>query len=532
MVLPSKKIILSIGLLTLALLLAGLVLGFYSITNMKEIVSDQFNQQQLELAQHAARQLENQFLNITQDLTTLNQSPSVQYLERVSWANRIKITLSTMRDTGVLEIGRVDGQGKQTQAVTIADEIRTSPVAPKFEEVLSWARRDENKNSALFAKPPEEIAGRSQQQVMTLVLPTYLNSADDAHPVPSHQFAGFIYLLLDTDSFVSQMVKDIRSGKTGYAWVIDQQGNFLYHPVKEFIGKNAFEVREQQGVKISFAKINQIQKEKMLRGEQGTSSYVSGWHRGVTGDIKKLIAFAPIRLHLPPQSLNWSVAVAAPVTEVDEVIHTAYTRQFVMQGVILFAILFGGLFVIGYELQNAKILNEIEEKTRELRRSEERYKKLVESAKDIIFSINRESRFLSINTFGANFLSGAVFEKNLPHGPNHHSELPQDFLGKSIFDFLPPDGPFDPKSIEEIWETGRGKVFEHIFPDRGPIDKFEYPVAGHQRRTGARSRASWAFPGISPKRKKSKNRCSTPRSWPRWGCWRPGWPTRSIILWE
>ena len=324
MVLPSKKIILSIGLLTLVLLLAGLILGFYSITNMKEIVSDQFNQQQLELAQHAARQLENQFLNITQDLTTLNQSPSVQYLERVSWANRIKITLSTMRDTGVLEIGRVDGQGKQTQAVTIADKIRTSPVAPKFEEVLSWARRDENKNSALFAKPPEEIAGRSQQQVMTLVLPTYLNSADDAHPVPSHQFAGFIYLLLNTDTFVSQMVKDIRSGKTGYAWVIDQQGNFLYHPVKEFIGKNAFEVREQQGAKISFAKINQIQKEKMLRGEQGTSFYVSGWHRGVTGDIKKLIAFAPIRLHLPPQSLNWSVAVAAPVTEVDEVIHIAY----------------------------------------------------------------------------------------------------------------------------------------------------------------------------------------------------------------
>ena len=147
------------------------------------------------------------------------------------------------------------------------------------------------------------------------------------------------------------MVKDIRSGKTGYAWVIDQQGNFLYHPVKEFIGKNAFEVREQRGVKISFAKINQIQKEKMLRGEQGTSFYVSGWHRGVTGDIKKLIAFAPIRLHLPPQSLNWSVAVAAPVTEVDEVIHTAYTRQFIMQGFILFAILLGSLFIIGYELQ-------------------------------------------------------------------------------------------------------------------------------------------------------------------------------------
>ncbi len=115
--------------LTVTLLIAGLIVGFYSLRYMKEIVSDQFNQQQLELATHAARQLENKFSNIIQDLKTLNQSPSVQYLEKVSWANRIKITLSTMQETGVLEIGRVSVSGKSLFAVTDKQEIRMVSVS-------------------------------------------------------------------------------------------------------------------------------------------------------------------------------------------------------------------------------------------------------------------------------------------------------------------------------------------------------------------------------------------------------------------
>jgi hypothetical protein len=154
------------------------------------------------------------------------------------------------------------------------------------------------------------------------------------------------------------MIRDIRSGKTGYAWAIDNQGNFIYHPVNEFIGKNAFEIREQRGPKISFDQINRIQKEKMLQGESGTSWYVSGWHRGVQGNIKKLIAYAPIRILGPTQRPNWAVAVVAPTTEVDEVIHTPYGWQFVMQGIIIFALLLGGLVVLGLEWRYTRTLEE------------------------------------------------------------------------------------------------------------------------------------------------------------------------------
>ncbi|MBI5605329.1 MAG: PAS domain-containing protein [Deltaproteobacteria bacterium] len=468
MFIQTKKFILSIGLLTVALLIAGLIVGFYSLRYMKEIVSEQFNQQQLELATHAGRQLENQFLNMIQDVTILNQSPSVQYLEKVSWANRIKITLSTLQETGVLEIGRVDGSGKKCFAVTSKEEVRIVPGPYASQEPFLWSKKPEHKNRISLV-PANLKNGTTGRPIMKIIIPTYLESVDDAHPVALHRYAGYIYLLLDTRYFVAEMLKEIRSGKTGYAWAIDNDGNFIYHPVPEFIGKNAFEVRGQREAKISFDQINRIQKEKMLRGVQGTSSYVSGWHRGMRGNINKLIAYAPVRLRGTSPSITWAVAVVAPATEVDEVIHAAYLWQFIMQGFIIFAIILGSLSIIGYEWQYAKTLkSEVERKTKDLQRSEEQYKKLVEGAQDIIFSADRQGRFLSLNRYGANFLRGELFDPETQESlkTRHYVDHTGKFIGKELAEFFPPNGFFHPQLIEEIWRTGRPKTIEHTFKIR------------------------------------------------------------------
>jgi two-component system, NtrC family, sensor kinase len=469
MFIKTKRFILGIGFFTVALLIAGLIVGFYSLRYMKEIVSEQFNQQQLELAQHAARQLENQFANLIQDLTTLNQSPSVQYLEKISWANRIKITLSAMQEAGVLELGRVNASGNTSYSVTQTGEVKNIPGPYEKEDPFQWAHNPENKNK-IFLFPAQDAKSRTKKRVIRIVIPTYLEAADDAHPAPNHQFAGYIYLLLDTEYFVAQMLKDIRSGKTGYAWAIDNQGEFIYHPVPEFIGKNAFEIRGQREGKLSFDQINRIQKDKMLRGEQGTSWYVSGWHRGMRGNIKKLIAYSPVRLQGTSSGLNWAVAVVAPVTEVDEVIHTAYVWQFIMQGFIIFAIILGSLAIIGFEWQYTKALkSEVENKTSDLQRSEERYKKLIEGAQDIIFSVDRQGTFLSLNRYGANFLSGRLFNPERDPGPRvtHYEDYFDKFSGKRLMDFLSGQGGFDPQWIEEVWQTGRAKNMEHALSIEG-----------------------------------------------------------------
>ena len=174
MFIKTKKFILGIGIFTVTLLIAGLVVGFYSLRYMKEVVGNQFNQQQLELATHASRQLENKFSNIIQDLKTLNQSPSVQYLEKVSWANRIKITLSTMQETGVLEIGRVSGSGKSLFAVTDKQDVRMVSVSEAGRDLFLWSKRTENKNKVSLI-PASQEKDLSTRPIMKIVIPTYLN---------------------------------------------------------------------------------------------------------------------------------------------------------------------------------------------------------------------------------------------------------------------------------------------------------------------------------------------------------------------
>ncbi len=142
-------------------------------------------------------------------------------------------------------------------------------VSEAAQDPFLWSKRLENKNRVSLIPAYKENSA-AVRPVMKIVIPTYLEAVDDAHPVSRSSVCRlFISHCSTREYFVTQMLKDIRSGKTGYAWAIDNDGNFIYHPVPEFIGKNAFEVRGQREAKISFDQINRIQKEKMLRRPAG-----------------------------------------------------------------------------------------------------------------------------------------------------------------------------------------------------------------------------------------------------------------------
>ena len=293
----------------LILLGTSIYLGFKSANQMREIVKEDFNQQQLVLARHTASLLEQNINFLKRELSTLNFSPSIQYLEPLTWANRMRATLASVREEGLVEILRIDAAGQRAHLVDGRglDHITTG----SFTEApyLEWAANPENKSLVYVSPVSSQVPNFVGRLITVMAVPTYEVSVDESHPQPSGAFAGVLVFYIDSQQLASKFTQQIKSGKTGYAWIMDNQGIFLTHPERDFIGKNAFTVRQERMPAISFDAINEIQREKMLTGKEGWGTYISGWHRGVWGEagaIQKLIAYAPVHLGDPAlvQSAN------------------------------------------------------------------------------------------------------------------------------------------------------------------------------------------------------------------------------------
>ncbi|MFZ5994191.1 MAG: sensor histidine kinase [Thermodesulfobacteriota bacterium] len=472
---PPKKTILpyrgkSVAIAVYAamvLLLGGaLFLSIFLERQTRKIAVEQFNQQQLLLARYATRQLQNNLELVCDELRVLNYSPSLQYLESVAWARRIEITMSVLKQSGVLLISRIDQDGKKEYSVDSYGKHFILDINHRagIKDTLALASTTDNKGKIFISDAFRDEERYPGKLLLTISIPTYQESIDQAHPVPTGNFVGITQVTLDITTFVKRIVMDIRSGETGYAWVIDDRGIFLYHPLAEFIGANAFEARPKKAPKISFVRIHRIQKERMLAGREGTSWYISGWHRETKGPIEKLIAYTPVIVGPSGSRPSWSVAVVAPISEVEAVIKKDLTRLHVLHGVIVLSIIMVGLTAFMYERRwERKLAEEVEEKTHSLKRSEERYRSLVENAKDMIYSLDRDGNILSINRYAANLLS-----RNLPAIPFRSLEG-RNFLKMCAWDNL------NLAVIHKVFDVGNPQDLEH----RAEIGRKEYWFSTH-----------------------------------------------------
>jgi signal transduction histidine kinase len=458
----ALALLLSINLVLLGI---GLYLGFKSADQMRQIVREDFNEQQLVLARHTAGLLEQDINFLKRELATLNFSPSIQYLEKLTWANRMRATLSSVRDEGVVEIHRIDAEGARSYLVNERglDHIVTGVIQDAA--YLQWARSPENKDRTYVEPVSLEVPNYVGRLIMVMAVPTYEVSVDESHPHPSGAWSGVLAFYIDAQTLASKFTRQIKSGKTGYAWIMDNQGTFLSHPERDFIGKNAFTVRKERAAAISFAAINVIQREKMLTGQEGTGTYISGWHGGMAGEIHKLIAYAPVRLADPAFVQNhkifpsWSVAVVAPASEVEGVVHSLYLRQFFMQAIIGILVLSATIVMLNfrYERQfSANLEEEVGRQKEKLQKTEARYQALVENAADLIYTVDGDGRILSMNRFASDLFARPLAKKR--------ADLvnPEDFLGHTLYDiFSQKSADFHMQWLEEVKKTGKALSKRH-----------------------------------------------------------------------
>lgn len=256
--------------------------------------------------------------------------------------------------------------------------------------------------------------------------------------------AGRLLLVFEINPtlLVRPFLKDIRSGQLGYAWLIDGQGRLIYHHISDFIGKMSFQARPERNPDISYEEINRIQREKMIQGREGAGFYYSGWHRGTTGRIKKLIAYTPVSISIsPPQT--WSLAVVSPVYDMEAVVKHRHTWQFLLEvfSVSIIVIALGALIYLETRWSTT-LSRQVETRTEDLRRSEERYRLLVESAEDYIFTIDLNKVLQSMNSYTAKFFGGS----------------PEDLIGKGFGDLFPADIAIRlEKEVDNVFRYGKSR---------------------------------------------------------------------------
>lgn len=401
-----------------------LILGWMSAKKVREVVTEDFNQQQLALARHAAAQIENSIDTLKREIVLLSLSPTIQYAEPPYPEYRLNIAFSSVSDSGVREIRLLDKMTHKAYVVSDVKEYHSQELSEDDIAYLDWGRKEENRGHVYLTDVTTVISGQSKALLMKMILPVWQISSSHEHKVPTNNFSGVLIFSFDVNGLIKDLINEIRSGKTGYAWVLDENGIFVHHREESFIGENAFEVRKGKQPQISFHKINEIQKDKMLKGEEGTSWYISGWHGGIEGQIKKMIAYTPINLKDKYQHHLWSVAVVAPVSEIEGAIHSIHLQQFVLQALIIFIIIAGGLIINFMMLTWSNMLElEVARKTIELKKSEQRYKSLVENAEDIIFTADYKGSILSINDYGIRFFNLKA-EKIIGHNISEIFSLP------------------------------------------------------------------------------------------------------------
>ncbi len=430
--------------ITLGILAIVLLLGWMSAKKVRETVLADFNQQQLVLARHAAQQVEN-FLDIVKrEMLLLSRHPSLRspdpsFLEKV-----LPISFDLLGAEGLVEIRFFDSASDLVYRVVPQGGgfAIVKPDAKDRELLVAAHTYYEDTMFHVSSQHNESQEIPQHKTLLYIAKPVYSGAGASPDAVRANfPLRGILICVVDGFTVAERALKNIRSGKTGYAWMIDRNGIFLYHPVPEFIGKNAFSARKEHGPSISFMQIDKIQREKMLKGEEGMSWYLSGWHLGVKGEIKKLIAFSPIRVTQQGDSIAWSVAVVAPMSEIDGAISEVQFRQNLLEGSIIFFVLIGSFitFMVMAKWSSA-LKDEVQRKTDELLQSENQYSSLVEHANDIIYTIDRNGDFLTINKAGADF-----FHK-----------LKEEIIGNNIGTICYNEESYTRqfKAIDEVFTTG------------------------------------------------------------------------------
>ena len=142
------------------------------------------------------------------------------------------------------------------------------------------------------------------------------------------KFNGVVGCAIDLANITAHYVAPIRPSETGYAWLVDETGMILYHPNSRWIGMNLYDIvlnMEKQGH--SIRGIQDIRHGMELKND-GMYQFLFP-HYPDAKPIKKLLAFSSVHF----LNRRWITAATSPYSEVIYLMSDTFRNTLVLGSV-------------------------------------------------------------------------------------------------------------------------------------------------------------------------------------------------------
>jgi PAS domain-containing protein len=355
-------------------------------TSEKEVVS-QFQEHQLSHARYLTGQIKSYLESRLSGLQALSSSPSLQYGDPVQRWTDIHTYFDQLKGVHAKAISVLDERG------TIIDS--TDPKSRGLnlaqQDFFHWAKKKENQGKVHVSPFSSDSPPRSFK--VLLVTPIYQDPSDGKHSKTIRKFVGALLLMIDFEEFLSRQTESFDSERGLHqVWVMDEDGTLLYQSHhKEMVLRNIYQ--RDKGCNTCHTSFDYV--EKILKERQGKVDYRT------KNSANKLAAFAWLGL----ENVPWIVVVNSPYHEV-----MAFERKSLRGHLMLLVIIVTAL-IAGFVLlnRNDQLRIKAQEEARHwrakqaleerIKESEVRYRTIVETAHDIIWTLDTQGNYTSIKEF-------------------------------------------------------------------------------------------------------------------------------------
>ena len=409
-----------------------IILGQFFHQSLQDEMAEQFNKQQLLLAREVALNIESFVDHVYKNIKVISQLPQIdrihlqpacrQVAESINFSlqNEALITIRVIDKNGILLFDS-SYPGRERVDLSKTDYFLQARLLPRNEKLVTDLME--------LHSPSEET------KEFIVAIPIYVQTGRSLH-----EFSGVVMAVLSMNGITHKYLSPIRSGQSGYAWMMDSEGTLLYHPTQpSMVGKNLY---HSDTTCFQCHKSFKAEKE-MIEGTSQTFSYYEA-----PGGKDMLAAY----YKFPMARKSWIVVVSAPKADVIALMQ----KSMLFYSLLIMSIFVTTVVASGISIVTYKKKIKAEERTKHLE-NQQRLEHEIEIAKDYLENIVENTRTnlmvidkdLMIRTL--NTAQARTFGRSK-----------QDLLGKSLLTLFPNDfRPYEGIPIELILQKSlAGRSFE------------------------------------------------------------------------